>query len=207
MTVGEREGNPQILLDDQDRRTALAYILQRADDLLYDQRRETFGWLVEHEQRWVEQERTRNRQHLLLATRELRAAEFRALLETREKFKHLVERPQSPLAAPRCDGEVFARSQAGENTSLLWHEPEAHARDDIGWQVSDVAAAIGDATGIRLQIAHDRQQRCCFACAVAPQDRDDLALLHVERNALQHMAQAVIGVKVFDRQHQMLAPR
>jgi hypothetical protein len=99
MTVGEREGNPQILLDDQDRRTALAYILQRADDLLYDQRRETFGWLVEHEQRWVEQERTRNRQHLLLATRELRAAEFRALLETREKFKHLVERPQSPLAA------------------------------------------------------------------------------------------------------------
>jgi hypothetical protein len=46
---------------------------------------------------------------------------------------------------------------------------------------------------------HDRLQRRALADAVAPEQAHDLAALHVERDAVQDMALAVIGVHVLDR--------
>ena len=47
--------------------------------------------------------------------------------------------------------------------------------------------------------AHDGLERRALADAVAAQQADDLALADVERDAVQDVALAVVGVQVLDR--------
>src|SRR5574337_130397 len=82
--VGDFDRLAHILLDEQDRD---AFAARRRDDPEHfgdDERREALRRLVEHKEPWIEQERARDRQHLLLAARELAALVGLALGEARK---------------------------------------------------------------------------------------------------------------------------
>src|SRR5213592_4295891 len=94
--VRDRQDLLRVLLDD-DRREAFVQDqpLDRAQQFLDDDRRESLERLVEEEQLRVEDERARDREHLLLAARQLVAEVGLSLLEARE---HLVDAARRPRA-------------------------------------------------------------------------------------------------------------
>ena len=62
----------------------------------------------------------------------------------------------------------------------------------------DVLAGEADAPAPRADDAHDREQRRGLARAVPADQRDHLALAHRERDALQDVRLAVVGVEILD---------
>ena len=64
-----------------------------APDLGDDERRQPFGRLVEDQQQRIGQQRAADREHLLLAARELLAAVAEPLGQAREGGEHALERP------------------------------------------------------------------------------------------------------------------
>jgi hypothetical protein len=75
--------------------------LDRAQQLLDDDRREPLERLVEEEQLRVEDERARDREHLLLAARELVAEVGLALLEARKHLRRRAAASTARAARPR----------------------------------------------------------------------------------------------------------
>ena len=72
--LGNLRGDADILFDDEDR---FAFVAEPDEHLLqqrHDHRRQTFGRLVHDQEVRVEEERARDRQHLLFAARQLSAA-------------------------------------------------------------------------------------------------------------------------------------
>ncbi len=68
--VGIFQRNRRVLLGDQDRQTRLAVeLLQRLENVLHDERRQSHGRLVQHQQAGARHQRPADRRHLLLATR------------------------------------------------------------------------------------------------------------------------------------------
>ena len=97
--VGDIDGDAEILLDQQHRDLALAaQRLQHLDHLVDDDRRQPFGRLIHDQEPGIEQQRAADRQHLLLAARELAAAVPAALGQAREKLIDARHRPR-PLGA------------------------------------------------------------------------------------------------------------
>ena len=116
-----------------------------------------------------------------------------------------VQRPLPPAA--REHGQVLPHREARKDAALLRHEAEAEPRDGVGRQRGDVAVAVADAAGPRLQIAHDGEDGRGLAGAVAAEQADDLALPHGQRDAVQDVAVAVVGVDVLELEHQCAVPR
>ena len=77
----------------------------------------------------------------------------------------------------------------------------------MGWKRTDLAPGIDDAAGAWSQIAHGGENCRRLAGAVASEQADNLARPHDERDTLQHMAIAVIGMYVLELEHQCAAPR
>ncbi len=105
-----RGRDADILLDDEDADVAfLAEIQQDFLDLLDNDRSETLGGLVHDEQMRVEQQRARNRQHLLLAAGQLIAAIVAPLGEPRKRFVDARESSIGrglPPASRKCSSTV-----------------------------------------------------------------------------------------------------
>ena len=96
---------------------------QHVLDLRDDDRREAFGRLVHDQEPWIEQQRPRNRQHLLLATGELRAAVVLAFGKPRKGVVDALRRPiaaRSRLRQPQMLVDTSAIATAGG--------PAAHSR-------------------------------------------------------------------------------
>src|ERR1700741_1653547 len=90
--VGHRLGEAEILLDQQDGKPLALEGVDGAADLLDDDRGEALGRLVEQQQPRAGAQDAADREHLLLAARELRAlARAEALLEGGEKREDAVE--------------------------------------------------------------------------------------------------------------------
>src|SRR4029453_14782524 len=112
-----------------------------------------------------------------------------------------LQRPAAIAARAREHREVFAHRRARKNPALLRHKAEAEPRHRIGRQRRDIAVAVANAAGARLEIAHDGEDGRGLARAVAAEQADPLALLHRERDPVQDMAVAVIGVDVLKMEH------
>ena len=104
--VGNGSGDADILLDDE---YGKFFFAGEADKqiahLRDDQRRQTLRRLVHHKQARIAEKRARDRQHLLLAARQLRAAIALAFGEARE-------RRIDPLDAPRIAASADAEAEA-----------------------------------------------------------------------------------------------
>src|SRR5262249_52221704 len=156
---------------------------------------------VEQQQRGIEHERARDREHLLLAAGELKAEIALARTQAGKQLENPLERPAATATRAREHGEVLAHRQARKNAALLRHETEAEPRHRIGRQRRDIAVAVANAAGARLEIAHDGEDGRGLARAVAAEQADHLALPHRERDPVQDVAVAVIGVDVLEIKH------
>ena len=93
------EGDVDRLLDEQDRRALLLDAAHDDEQLLDDRRGQAEGQLVDDEQLRLGDEGHRQRQHLLLAAREVAGHLVDALLEAREDLEH-----RRRCCASRCSG-------------------------------------------------------------------------------------------------------
>ena len=100
-------------------------------DLARDQRRESFGRLVENQQVGIGQERAADRQHLLLAARQLIAAVTKARGEPRKYREHALLRPVAAPIRSRARGhqQIFAHVEIGEDAAALGDIGDPIARD------------------------------------------------------------------------------
>src|SRR6185295_17948250 len=91
--VGVGEHGVRVAVDDQRRDAAGANRRDRPPDLGDDERCEPFGRLVEDQQQRIGEQRAADREHLLLAARELLAAVVEPLGEARKRRQDALERP------------------------------------------------------------------------------------------------------------------
>ena len=111
--VGDRAGDADILLDDEDVHVAvLAQLLEHLLDLGDDDRCKSLRRLVHDKEPRVGQQRPRDRQHLLLAAGQLPAAVRFALSQARERRVDPIDGPRA-LAPPVHEPQVFVDRQRG----------------------------------------------------------------------------------------------
>ncbi|EKD96830.1 MAG: hypothetical protein ACD_23C01236G0003 [uncultured bacterium] len=141
---------------------------------------------------------------MLLSTGELTAAVFAPLLQAREDAVHVVQLPGRLLALPQQ--QVFFHRQQLEDAPVLRHQTNATPGDRIGFNaLHGFSAKAHDALRGRHH-AHDAFQRGGFAGAVATQQGDQFAIVHLQGDALQHVAFAVVGMYIFQFQNHALPP-
>src|SRR5882762_2961384 len=91
MAVGDARSESEILLDQEDGKPFPLEPRDRVADLLNDHRSEAFGRLVQQEKPCSGAQNASDREHLLLASGELRALAREALLQVREQPENLIE--------------------------------------------------------------------------------------------------------------------
>ena len=127
----QRQRGREILLDQHDGQARRGQVAADLHQLAHDQRRKPFERLVEQDDLRIADEGAGDRQHLLLAARQVGAAAGAPLLQARE---HLVDAIERPSVARRQAGEdqVLLDVQAAEHAPLLVHQLHARARDRRG---------------------------------------------------------------------------
>src|SRR5690554_1558062 len=96
---GDGGGNADVLLDDEDVDALFfAKAKQYVLDMIDDDRSKAFGRLVHYQQARIGQKRARDRQHLLLAARQLPTAIVLALCKARESRIDTVDGPGTAVA-------------------------------------------------------------------------------------------------------------
>src|SRR5262249_60338258 len=94
--VGDLETHARVLLHQQHGDAFAAHLRNDLEYLTHDERRQPLRGLVENKESRIEQQRSGNRQHLLLAAGELSAATELALGEARKKLIGALEGPFAP---------------------------------------------------------------------------------------------------------------
>src|SRR5690348_16777600 len=87
VSVGDRERHVNVLLDHENRNTHVLDPAEDVYDFAHDQGGQPFRRLVQNQQRRVQQKRAGDREHLLLAARQLGPAGFFTLLQARERLE------------------------------------------------------------------------------------------------------------------------
>jgi len=196
--VGQRQ-QPRDVLVDHDLRKALALELgECAPDLLAHDRGEPFGGFVEHEQLRVRHQRAPDREHLLLAARELPAQVAAPLAQAREELVHALQGPGPSalvLRVARGGHEVLLDRQPREDLPALRHQREALTCDAVRCQPAGAQAADLDLAGAAGEHAEQALDRRRAAHAVAAEQRHDLAGPDVERDAEQHLRTTVASLQ------------
>ena len=120
--VGERDRQRAALLDEQDRDAVLADAAERLEQRLDDGRREPERRLVEQQHVGPREQRTRDRELLLLAARERAGVALRELGDDREEAAHPVEVVgDALLAAPpgEPEAQVLLDGERAEDVAAL----------------------------------------------------------------------------------------
>src|SRR2546422_9108727 len=128
--VREPPGELHVLLGQENREPAA---LEGGDVLrerAHDHRREALRRLVQQEEPRAGHQRPRDRQHLLLAAGEARAALAAELPELREEPEDALDRP--PAAGPLADPQVLDHREVAEDPPGLRPKADAPARDPGG---------------------------------------------------------------------------
>ena len=97
-----------------------------------------------------------------------------------------------------ADHEVLADGQIGENVASLRHIADASPATPERGPGDDVPAVGDDASTARAEQADEATQQRGLAGAVPAEQRQALALLHVERHAAQALCAAVMMIQSLD---------
>ena len=195
--VGHFQGHAQVLLDQQYRDIALLdQGVQHARHLLDDDRCQTFGRLVHHQQTRVEQQRTGDRKHLLLAAGQLRATVAAPFRQARKGLVDAVDGPRTlrPIAAYQA--QMLVDAEGGPHAPPLRHETDTPVGHAIGRQAENLLAAQLHAAAGRDE-AHDRVAQRGLAHAVAA-DHCQHTVIQRQRDPLERMGTPVVDVEVPD---------
>ena len=98
-----------------------------------------------------------------------------------------------------ADLEIFLHRQVGEDTALLRHVAEPAAHDRMRRLARNVPALEHDPARALRDQADDGAERGRLAGAVAPEQRDHLAVADLQRDIEQDMRRAVKTVEVVAR--------
>src|SRR5882724_5726107 len=205
--VRDGEGEAHVLFDEQNRVTVGAQAAQDLLELRHDDGRQPFRRLVHQDEPRVRHERAADRQHLLLAARQVPGALAGALGQVGELAQHPFERP-ALAAGPRARAasrqhahrqqEVLADREGREGAPALRDEPDAALGDGMGPEPVHRHPVEGDRPRARRREPGDRADQRRLAHPVPPEERHDLAARQGERQALEHVGVAVVGVDVVD---------
>ena len=160
----------------------------RCGELFDHDRRQTFEWLIEQQQRRISHKRAGDRQHLLLAAGELIAEIAPAFGEPREQVVHIAELP-APIA--RGHGEIFLDAERREDFAFLRDPTNAAKRAAMGWISGDVAAAPENAAATDVRIAHDGQEQRRLADTVSSEYGKTAVLRQLKRYVVEHDGGAI----------------
>src|SRR5262249_38151256 len=105
------------------------------------------------------------------------------------------------------DFEILDGAERGEDSPVRRHVGDAPAGDQVGGQPRDVRILIYDLAGAGRDQAQDALEHRGLAGAVAPEEGQDLAALDLQRHALQHVDEAVVGVDALEAQDHRRDPR
>src|SRR5258707_432628 len=196
--VGDAEYLLRVLLD-QDRRHAFVAddAPQRQQQLLDQDRGESFQRLVEQYDARIQDQGAADREHLLLAARKLVAEVAAAFLKPR---KQLVDARLGPWAGPGHGGEILLDGERFEDVALLRHPADAGKGALVRAQRRDVAAIEADTAGEEARHAHDRIDQGGLAHAVAAEQSERLSLGERERDVVEHDRLAVACAQPLDGQ-------
>src|SRR5690606_3983590 len=141
------------------------------------------------------------REHLLLAAGERDRILRAALGQAGEVLVDAFELPAARFLDLR-ELQVLFHRQSADDAPVFGHEADTGARGLEGLHRVQRLAVEPDLAGgqVRIVDAGDRAQRRRLARAVASEQRDDLALVDVEGDALHDVALAVVGVHVAARE-------
>src|SRR5262245_31141114 len=203
--VGHREREVRVLLDHGHGRALAADVRDDREDGLHDRRRQAERGLVEEDQAWPRHERSRDRQHLLLAARE-RAGGLALPLGQDGKVLRQARDVAPDLVAVAADvgshHEVLVYGHVWEHAAALGAVGDASRQDVRRIEGMDLAARERDAPGCRAQQAGDRAQRGRLAGTVGADQAHELALAHLEIEPAEDLHRAIRGVHGFETQHQ-----
>ncbi len=179
---------------------------QCAEDGLHHQRRETERGLVQHHHLGVGQQRPADRQHLLLAPRQ-RAGELpQPLAQPWEQADDEVEPLGPPGKGPAIDA---AQQQIVAHRHLRKHQPAfRHLRDA---ELDDlVRRHVGKVLAVEFQRAAggpdqpaDAVNERALAGVVGAEQGHHLALLDLQRHAIENLPAAVSGGQGRDLKHRV----
>src|SRR6185437_4025739 len=169
-----------------------------------DHRRQSLERLVEQDDLRVAYERARDREHLLLATRQIGTAAAAPLLQARE---HLVDPVERPFRRRGETGEdqVLLDVEAAEDPPVLVHELHAGLCNRMALPSRDLDAVEHDRARTRRDDAHQTLERRALARAIAAEQRDDLVAPHAQRDVEQDVRVAVVAVEAADLEQAALA--
>ena len=203
-----------VLLDQQHAGAALVDRPDGTEDVAHDQRREPERGLVEAEQLWFGHHGAAEHEHLLFAARERAGVLAAALLQPREHVEDAVDhaadfRVIAPVLEP-AELEVFARGEERKDVAAFRHQRDAGKRALVRGEPRDVFAAEADRARARRQQSRDGAQGGRFSGAVRADQRDDLALVHLDRDAAADRQLAIGELEVLggeQRAHISSPPR
>ena len=165
---------------------------------LDDDRRQAFERLVHQQQRRVAHQRAADRQHLLLAARQLVAAVAPPLGQRREE---IVDPCRASSAPGRCaTGRFSSHGQRREDLALLRHEADAEPGAAIGRQrARSRARRIGSCRACSAVWPMIVASRVVLPTPLRPSTRERPAWRQRERDAFEHDRLAVAGAHAVER--------
>ena len=201
--LGEAHGDVDGLLDEDDRRPLRVDVPHDVEELLDDHRCQAEGELVDHQQLRLGDERLAEREHLLLAAREVARLLRPPSLEDGEVLEHLLGRSLDVLGIlaeqPAGEVEVLLDGQGREDALAAGHEDDPLGRRLVRVGERDVVAVVDDGAGARLGEAGDGVEERRLPGAVGAEKRHDLALVDLEVDVEQHLRLSVRHVEAAAR--------
>ena len=139
--MGELQGKPCVLLDEEYARSLPVDLGDDAEDFLHQDRAEAHGGLIEEEQARPAHQAAGRREHLLLAAGERAAVLAGPLLQPREALIHSLEGLRDlPLvvAGEGAHQEILPHGERGEDLPPLGNLADAQPHDLLGGYRADL---------------------------------------------------------------------
>src|SRR5579872_804886 len=152
----------QILLDEDDRRSALRELAERRKVFRAHARRQTQARLVEQQQLRLRHQRAADRDHLLLAARERACSEPQPRAQRRKEIEHVLElrvETGAIAARVRTQEQILAHRERSEELTALRHDGDASPRHRLRRSAGDVVAQKTHAAAARRIEADDRSEQ------------------------------------------------
>ena len=133
--------------------------------------------------------------HHLLLTAGKRAGQLAAtFLQTREVVEHhlkILTQTGLVFETERAHLQVLLHAHAGEHVAAFRHMGHAQRDDLVRMRFEQIVAIIGNAAGFGRHQTGDGVQGGGLAGAVGSDQGDDLAVVHLEANALDRVDRAI----------------
>ena len=206
--VRERQRRREILLDQHDGLAGGRELAAGLHQIAHDDRREPLERLVQQDDLRIADQRAGDREHLLLAARQVGAAAAAALLAAAGTSRRCgraasVRRAVSPARTRFSSTSRLPKMRRSSCTSCM------PARAMV-WllRAGDLDAVEHHRAGARRHHAHQALQRRALAGAVAAEQRHHLVALDAQRDVEQDVGVAVVAVQAVDLEqaHAAISP-